>query len=660
MTYYSLFFNSSVQNSSNSTGTEVSKTIDTLIQRVEHDEQQNEEEKEEEPTSMLQSPKAIILKPPTTLFTDLSNTTSNLQTTQQRNNRNTISNKPLVTIDLDDQMDILVTRGSSTNSPLSSPKEVDITIKRWERDTHNKVFNIRDNTTGTTTRDDEIDGIDKVILDDEHDTLDDIAEKNTLKIALDKENAKVSDMDTKVTDKDTSKVTPDEGEGSESPIQRRNRLSRLKNAFYISTLCSLKEEPLVDEFTEVDVQILDEQDNTIVVDSFISDVHSLNNKLGVPAHRNMRPLSETNLGQSGKEIVNNATHLLSSSSLQQKEYGTITGTNISPLTSTSHSVSSVIGLSPLSVQDNNDVSLKKSYSCDRDILTDCDYLPVKELIGDDSNHHNHQKEPKSDSLHHHQKLSETAVEIINDSNDTRQSPVDSITQKVSDVTTVSSGIETRQESEEPPSSDSVTQKISTVSSVMDNQVDEPQLVSSNNLKQQQKNVDLVTQKVSDIQPLPTQKDSRGIHDSNSNKSSSSNSSFFKCEECSLYYKSKESFHFHMQSTHGETTILMNGNHSDCQTTNQKQQQRKHKSYSCKRCKALFTSSKHLLRHVTFVHGTASGGGDGLIGVNGTKCTICGNAFLKRFYLKSHIRICHSNLSSSMLYNKKDKKPKTIF
>ena len=180
-------------------------------------------------------------------------------------------------------------------------------------------------------------------------------------------------------------------------------------------------------------------------------------------------------------------------------------------------------------------------------------MPVKELIGDHSNHHHHEKEPKGDSHHHHQKLSETAVEIINDSNDTRQSSVDSIAQKVSCVTTVPSGFEARKESEELPSSDSITQKVSTVSSEMDNRVDEPQLISSNNLL---KNVDLVTQKVSSIQPLPTQKDSRDIHDSNSNKSSSSTLSFFKCEKCSLYYKSKESFHFHMQSTHSETTLII--------------------------------------------------------------------------------------------------------
>eukprot|EP00111_Clytia_hemisphaerica_P016330 TCONS_00048355-protein len=102
-----------------------------------------------------------------------------------------------------------------------------------------------------------------------------------------------------------------------------------------------------------------------------------------------------------------------------------------------------------------------------------------------------------------------------------------------------------------------------------------------------------------------------VHQSDDEKSPT----FFKCRDCTLYFKSRESYHFHMKSTHGVKT---NG-----VTTGK---------YICKLCQIVLSTKKQLLRHVTFKHGRSK--------VSGDKCSICGLNFLKRAYLKSHMRKSH--------------------
>ena len=80
--------------------------------------------------------------------------------------------------------------------------------------------------------------------------------------------------------------------------------------------------------------------------------------------------------------------------------------------------------------------------------------------------------------------------------------------------------------------------------------------------------------------------------------------FFKCRNCILYFKSRESYHFHMKSTHGATTNgVTSGKHI------------------CKLCQAILSTKKQLLRHITFKHGSRNSSGD--------KCSICGLNFFYR-------------------------------
>jgi len=95
--------------------------------------------------------------------------------------------------------------------------------------------------------------------------------------------------------------------------------------------------------------------------------------------------------------------------------------------------------------------------------------------------------------------------------------------------------------------------------------------------------------------------------------------FFECKLCTLCFKSFDSYHFHMRCQHGG---IVNGT-----TTRQ--------NYPCKHCKETMTSKKQLSRHLLFKHG-----GCGKSLVYNTKCSICGLAFLRRSYLKSHMRMRH--------------------
>ena len=506
--------------------------MDSLIHQIE---QQQQNAIEEEP---VQSPRAIISKP-STVF--------NLSTNDQAVHRGSTSTtiKPFVAIDLEDQMDILVTR-TSTNL---SPKEVDITINGWdvvrEKDNVFDIDNIgpekvnlkNDNPTETIKPKNDKVNIVSILKEDQ---------SNDKKQGLVDEQG--IDICTKVTAEEKEVMDTMDTEDTESPIERRNRLSRLKNVFYISTLCALKEEPLVDEFTEVDVQIVDEEDGTTVVESFISDVNSLNSRKGVQSFN--------------KKIAPNTTP-----ERQGLPTSNICGDSLlafkAPLPN--NSAASPFATPPPQVEANEvRAKVQKHYSCDRDLLTSFDYMPAQELI-----ENNQVKEPSTEVTDYNRREGKQCEPLQN---------MDSVISKVCDVSTATAAA-----------------------------------------------------KVNRAEPMVT-----------NTSNAPSSSSFFKCGECSLYYKSKESFHFHMKSTHSETAIL-NGDNDNYETKQQHSQR-----YSCKHCKALFTSSKRLLRHVTFKHRASCS-------VDGTKCTICGHTFLKQFYLKSHIRLCHSPM-----YDKKDKKPKTIF
>lgn len=94
--------------------------------------------------------------------------------------------------------------------------------------------------------------------------------------------------------------------------------------------------------------------------------------------------------------------------------------------------------------------------------------------------------------------------------------------------------------------------------------------------------------------------------------------FVKCNFCSLCFKSRESMKFHMLAQHNKRDV------NTC--------------FKCKKCKETFTSKKFLLRHKLLRH---------LRDSSGYKCNICGQTFVRTFYLKSHLK-SHRNIKLSVI------------
>ena len=474
--------------------------------------------------------------------------------------------KPFV--ELGDQKCILLTTSiipSSIMTQASSSKEVDINIKK--REEKNTPFEDNNNY---------------VVKDFENKKEDSCKEKFSTSrenIAI---NSKETNMDFDIQDTDTTTVPATDCsetlesfyfkdvEEEESRMELRNRLSRLKNAFYISTLCPMKEEPDVDDFTQVDVQIVDSGDESRVIESFTSDVHSLNSKL-----------IKTQLIGINKNIINTSSYDVNQCSTTKGGDSTVIDTDklADHLTTLQSNASDTVnGESNIrekeqsniptkeSLSQHDEVSIQKFYSCDRDLHDDEESL-LQESIKIKNNYEKNYKDVVG--------VAGTAADFVDE------------TLPPTGTATEFNGVLDHDNNDE-----------GIVASTA------PTLVS----KEPSTPVKVNRVEVKNVMNSPT-----------------SSPSFFKCKECCLYYKSKESYNFHMESTHGsETTALLNGSKIKHQTH----------QHSCKCCKALFTSSKRLLRHTTFIHGRRS---------VDIKCKFCGHAFLKRFYLKSHMRLCHTPL-----------------
>ena len=89
--------------------------------------------------------------------------------------------------------------------------------------------------------------------------------------------------------------------------------------------------------------------------------------------------------------------------------------------------------------------------------------------------------------------------------------------------------------------------------------------------------------------------------------------FLRCDQCSLCFKSHESLSFHA-TTH--------------QALGGMPQRSNKRPNKCHKCQQSFKTEKLLLRHTLLRHTRDT---------SGYKCNICGQTFLKTFYLKSHLK-----------------------